>query len=191
METHMPSQTYTTEQVAKLLNISRVSVYRLIRRGVLRPLSFSRHKLIPHSQMEQLIGGRFQLPEVISSSASKDTSTIGLGSDRALIGQIKAMFEKSGLKEFNEAESSVLSGHEEDLLRAGRVCYVDCLGFLKAAKTILGERMFRMLLMEVREQVTGKTEFIVHNPTALLGARIMEAMEAQLLGGNVGRSWPK
>jgi DNA-directed RNA polymerase specialized sigma24 family protein len=46
---------YSPEEVAIILGLCRDSVYRLLRRGLLRSSSALRHKIIPHAELERFL----------------------------------------------------------------------------------------------------------------------------------------
>ena len=49
--------TYTVDEAAAALGVSRPTIYRLIAREVLRPLPGIRHKLIPCDQVRKFASG--------------------------------------------------------------------------------------------------------------------------------------
>ncbi len=51
----LPRLAYSIDETGKVLGISNVSVYRLIKLGKLKPSSALRHKLIPISEIERFL----------------------------------------------------------------------------------------------------------------------------------------
>ncbi len=46
---------YTVAEAAAILSVSRVTIYRLIARGHIRPMAFLRHKRIPREQLLRFV----------------------------------------------------------------------------------------------------------------------------------------
>jgi len=186
MDTSNPALTYTTGQVAQILNVSRVSVYRLIQRGVLHPLPFSRHKLIPCGQIHKLVGSISASYRSGSSAPFAPTSfsaSVGGGakrSDLTLLRRLHEVITEFGCSKLILGGLADFTEYEMELLGAARIDHTGCSDFLRTAKSVLGVRTFDMLLAEAKGQVIEFSEFIVHNPTGLLIARLFEAVETQL-----------
>ena len=51
----LPRLAYTVEETAKILGISRKSVYRLLNRGLLRSSGSLRSKVIPKTEIERFL----------------------------------------------------------------------------------------------------------------------------------------
>lgn len=51
----LPRLAYTMQETAKILGVSYITVYRLIKRGLLRSSTALRHKLIPVSEIERFL----------------------------------------------------------------------------------------------------------------------------------------
>jgi transposase-like protein len=51
----LPKLAYSIHEAADVLGISYISVYRLIKRGLLRPSSALRVKLIAHTELERFL----------------------------------------------------------------------------------------------------------------------------------------
>ncbi len=55
--------TYTVEEAARLLGISRSTAYECVRRGEIPALTLGRRVLIPRTALETLLGTPLLLPE--------------------------------------------------------------------------------------------------------------------------------
>jgi excisionase family DNA binding protein len=51
------SLTYSPKEVAQILGVCPTSIYRLIARKKIRVVPDLRHKRIPHSEVDRLLGG--------------------------------------------------------------------------------------------------------------------------------------
>jgi len=49
---------YNTEEACQALGVGRVTIWRLVRRGMLVPVSYSRHKLYPVAAIRRLVAGK-------------------------------------------------------------------------------------------------------------------------------------
>jgi hypothetical protein len=49
---------YNTEEACRALGVGRVTIWRLVRRGMLVPVSYSRHKLYPVAAIRRLVAGK-------------------------------------------------------------------------------------------------------------------------------------
>jgi excisionase family DNA binding protein len=54
-ESRLPKLAYSPAEAAVILGVCRDSVYRLIKRGLLRSSSAFRHKVIPHVEIERFL----------------------------------------------------------------------------------------------------------------------------------------
>jgi excisionase family DNA binding protein len=53
--TALPKLAYSPEEAAQVLGICRDTVYRLLKRGLIKSSSALRHKLIPHVEIERFL----------------------------------------------------------------------------------------------------------------------------------------
>jgi len=60
----MESLTFTVEETAKLLRISRNTAYNLVREGRLPVLRLGRRLLVPKKGLDNLLAGGWQPPKV-------------------------------------------------------------------------------------------------------------------------------
>ena len=51
----LPKLAYSPEEAAKVIGVCRDTIYRLLKRGVLRSSSALRHKVIPHTEIERFL----------------------------------------------------------------------------------------------------------------------------------------
>ena len=61
----MESLTFTVEETAKLLRISRNTAYNLVREGRLPVLRLGRRLLVPKKGLDNLLAGGWQPPKVV------------------------------------------------------------------------------------------------------------------------------
>jgi len=53
--------TYSVEESAYALGVSKPTIYRLIARNILRPIPGLRHKLIPCDQVQRFVAGEIKI----------------------------------------------------------------------------------------------------------------------------------
>jgi excisionase family DNA binding protein len=51
----LPKLAYSPEEAAQVLGVCRDTIYRLLKRGLLRSSSALRHKVIPHVEIERFL----------------------------------------------------------------------------------------------------------------------------------------
>ena len=59
----IPRLTYSVDEAAEALGVSKPTIYRLIARGILRPVPSLRHKRIPCAQLHRFAEGELTRPD--------------------------------------------------------------------------------------------------------------------------------